>query len=607
MTANNVKHLRTATSFRIVSALAVLVTIANLAPIALGYDFVYWGGRLGRGGVETNVNGGTDFCFSWDQPDNGTLTWFMPSASLPGCDATCFAALKARVQPELDKWALWIRESFAEAPNEASADVLIRFVPGVPGAWAYPKANVGNVLTKVYIEVDTYDQHPTPGWDTDLARNRFAYTILHEWGHAIGVGDLYWTTHGGGASFEGEDFCDHGLPSGPLPDPRTKADNVMETLWVTVLDNDTIHAAEWLWGTSGSDAIVTGDLKTRKAERNMNEAEAHHGLSQTGMTWTYRGTVSSFTTAPKVTLSFSGILAARDVGPGNWTPTIFSDRVEFDHAGLYEGNFKFEIDCNQGPERYGNAIINADTVTTSFTATPAGNGPQLFPFDQVFGADCQENKELDYFPTSSATVTINIPGVGSEDITLTGPTKVVVALGKLGDKDGDGYEEVPTQIVDMELTGRSAFLGRVIVKVRPSNVKPFQPSIGQIVEKTKERSGVLELPPFTSDGCAFSYFDVFFEIYAAGEVYHNQEPKRMEAQITYKPPGEGETYESPTPIELFDEDSNPTGIVIKSVRHTPRPPKVPTISEWGMVAIALLLMTGIAIKFGRRWVVPKAA
>ena len=33
---------------------------------------------------------------------------------------------------------------------------------------------------------------------------------------------------------------------------------------------------------------------------------------------------------------------------------------------------------------------------------------------------------------------------------------------------------------------------------------------------------------------------------------------------------------------------------------SPPPPSVPTISEWGMIVIALLLLTGIIIKFGRR-------
>ncbi len=385
---------------------AVVVLIAFSAPAAIAYNFTHFGGRLGRGGVDTGLAGAHDFLYSWSEPDNGTLTWRLdrappggldPGLTVADCNPACFAALKARIQPELDKWALWIRESFAEVVPPAAPDIIIRFsaAPG-GGAWAFPSANVGNVLTEVTIEQDPADRPGVGGWTGAAALADFSYTILHEAGHALGVGDLYMIDHGGGDTFEGEDFCDHGLPSGPLPDPRTKADNVMQTNpWMT-LDNDAIHAAEWLWGTAGADAIVTGDLQVRTPGRNANEADVHHGLTQTWMTWTYRGTVSSFTAAPKVTVFFSGIFAARNVAlvggaaGAAWVPTIFPDRVEFDAPGPYEGNFHFEIDCNQAPERHGDSEIVTALVTTDFTAVPAGGGPQLFPFDKIFGADCVE-------------------------------------------------------------------------------------------------------------------------------------------------------------------------------------------------------------------------
>ena len=215
--------------------------------------------------------------------------------------------------------------------------------------------------------------------------------------HVLGLGDLYRINHGNNANpatFEGEDFVDHGLPSGPLPDTRTKRDDVMQRRGITVLDNDSIHGAEWLWGNSGSNGIVTGELQKRTGINNANRAANHHGLTQTAKTWTYRGTVAFFSGAPKVTLFFSGIQAARDVGPGNWTPTIFANRVEFDSAGAWEGNFKFELDCDQRPERLGDATV-AGVGATNFTAAPAGGGPQLFPFAQVYGADCEEGGDDD--------------------------------------------------------------------------------------------------------------------------------------------------------------------------------------------------------------------
>ncbi len=432
---------------RPVHALIATALLGAWVPAASGYNFAHFGGRLGRPGVTTGPAGMNDFLYSWDVPDNGTLTWYLERDQLPNgsCDAACFAALKALVQPELNKWSLWLRVSFAEAPDLASADVHIHFINIPSGtADAGPTMNTGTTLDKAEIRIDP-DQFAD--WSTPAAHADFCFTILHEWGHILGLGDLYLIDHGDD-TFEGEDFCDHGLPSGPppaggpgLPDIRTKADNVMQAFGVKTLDNDSIHGAEWLWGCSGSNAIVTGELAFRTGSNNANQAAAHHGLTQTPMTWTYRGSVADFIGPTKVTLYFLGILAARDVGPGAWTPTIYPDRVEFDTAAPYEGNFKFEIDCDQGPERYGDAAV-AGAVTTSFTATPAGGGPQLFPFDQVFGADCGEliyiitctnstaspasSLELNFAPTSGPLtvnpMTVLAPGCPSPVVSTFGST-----------------------------------------------------------------------------------------------------------------------------------------------------------------------------------------
>lgn len=383
------------------------------APV-FSYNFVYFGGRLNREGVDTGQVGNHDFFYSWNKPDNGTITWFLDRNELTNaaCDAACFAALKARVQPELDKWALWIRINFAEAANLNDADVRIRFIVNAfmaGGADAGPDGNTGTTLDHAIVRINPNGLY---GWNTVNGRDDFSFTILHEFGHVLGLGDLY-DYPGTPLDRLGEDFCDHGLPSkGPppgapnapgsagLPDTRTKEDNVMETRGWVVLDNDTIHGAEWLWGCKGSNGIVTGELSTRTgglpttfADLN-NKAVPHHGLTQTLKTWTYRGSQASFLDPPpKVTLFFSGIQAARSVGPGTWNAIIFPDRVEFDANAAYEGNFKFELDCDQGPERYGDARVAAAS-TTEFTATPAGGGRQTFPFDKVFGADCAESVSI---------------------------------------------------------------------------------------------------------------------------------------------------------------------------------------------------------------------
>jgi hypothetical protein len=68
---------------------------------------------------------------------------------------------------------------------------------------------------------------------------------------------------------------------------------------------------------------------------------------------------------------------------------------------------------------------------------------------------------------------------------------------------------------------------------------------------------------------ADSFFDVYFEVEAAGMVMHNETPKHMEETITHKPPASGETYENPDVIPLFDESGNPTGVEVRAAFHTP--------------------------------------
>ncbi|MEE9297361.1 MAG: dockerin type I domain-containing protein, partial [Phycisphaerae bacterium] len=190
--------------------------------------------------------------------------------------------------------------------------------------------------------------------------------------------------------------------------------------------------------------------------------------------------------------------------------------------------------------------------------------------------------EVDFFSESKATVDINTP-LGSETITLIGPTTVHVFLGSLGDKQPNGLEDVSTEIVSMALTGNSTLLGPIIMRVRPVTSKPFQRSTGQIEEKTNDIPGVVELtgyPGFAGIGSALSSFDVFFEIEVldTGLILHNEVPKHQETQITEKPPAEGEVYENPDIIRLFDENNNFWGQV-KNARHTPRPRPVPKECE----------------------------
>jgi hypothetical protein len=181
--------------------------------------------------------------------------------------------------------------------------------------------------------------------------------------------------------------------------------------------------------------------------------------------------------------------------------------------------------------------------------------------------------EVDTFPETMARVTIINPDGQEEVVHLKGPTTVHVffegaAEGDANDNDGDGFDEVKTQIVDMKLSGESRFLGPILVRLNPD-----MPSTGEIREQANNVPGVLDVAPF-GEGQADSFFDVFFEIEApaANAVVRTERPKRMTAVITHKPPDIGDMYQNPDVIPLVFADGKFSGYSIGSASHTPRPP-----------------------------------
>jgi hypothetical protein len=204
--------------------------------------------------------------------------------------------------------------------------------------------------------------------------------------------------------------------------------------------------------------------------------------------------------------------------------------------------------------------------------------------------------EVDHFPHSRATVEILTP-FGPDTVSLSGPTTVEVDLGSLADADMDGREEIQTEIVSMELTGHSSLLGPVTLRLRDPAEHPSQRSLGKMEENNNVQAGRLDLlgdnlplcvehpspPPNCVGTTADSFFDVYFEVEAAGMVLHNQTPKHMVATITHKPPAQGETYENPDPIPLYNE-SEVQVATVTSTFHTPNPAPVGGIAEFPPLA-----------------------
>jgi len=204
--------------------------------------------------------------------------------------------------------------------------------------------------------------------------------------------------------------------------------------------------------------------------------------------------------------------------------------------------------------------------------------------------------EIDHFPDTSAVVDLMLPDGSMHTVSLSGPTTVQVWVGPNGEADdstGNGLDDVDTEMVQLQLTGVSPVLGPVVLRLADPMRHPAFRSVGMIEETANTQAGRLDLPPFAPSGTATSFFDVFFEVEVAGQVYHSHAPKRMRTYITYKPPGPGTAYFDPTVIELFNANEQPTGIKVLRATHVPSPP-APEIDHFpnSLAQITLQLPNG---------------
>lgn len=147
----------------------------------------------------------------------------------------------------------------------------------------------------------------------------------------------------------------------------------------------------------------------------------------------------------------------------------------------------------------------------------------------------------------------------------------------------DGHLDViDTEILSMELAGNNYIL-------RAGADQGLDPSYGAIAE----------LP---DDSLGESFFDVFFEIYIPGfDIYlYNHDSLRIATVIDRVPPF-GVTYIKPTGICL-PLYTDPIGgdSVANLVTAEHNIPDIPTLNEWGMIILALLLLTAGTIAVVRR-------
>jgi hypothetical protein len=163
------------------------------------------------------------------------------------------------------------------------------------------------------------------------------------------------------------------------------------------------------------------------------------------------------------------------------------------------------------------------------------------------------------FVSPSGTVIVVMTGTSTVEVLFEGP-----AEGSADDDNGTGREEVPTEMVALNLSGDSLFLGPVHMQMYA-----VMPAVGEMEETINNTPGVLDVPPFAPSGSIDSFFDVYLEVEFMGMTFHTQSPMRLSSLLDSKPAGAGDVYENVALKELFNENGEPTGWYLGAARYAP--------------------------------------
>jgi len=181
----------------------------------------------------------------------------------------------------------------------------------------------------------------------------------------------------------------------------------------------------------------------------------------------------------------------------------------------------------------------------------------VFGIAGIPNAKCYPPADTYHFDPCTAQAVIEISGIGTAGITITGSIDVQVSDPY---DPGDGRIKIDTQIVSSNFVGTS----------------PFGP-ITITGSSTAISSGAIQQQVAGNDFPADSWFNAFFEIHTTlpypYTTIHNEAPVSLEAVI-YSIPPYGTTYTQSVPdIPLLNVLGNPVGFIrYISFKLTPLPP-----------------------------------
>ncbi|MHC4315935.1 MAG: hypothetical protein ACYSW3_26120 [Planctomycetota bacterium] len=181
--------------------------------------------------------------------------------------------------------------------------------------------------------------------------------------------------------------------------------------------------------------------------------------------------------------------------------------------------------------------------------------------------------ETDVYDTAWASVRIRLTSGGTETINLNGSMTELVYFdgpseGDADDGNGDGLDEVATEIVSLNLTGTSISLGVVELRLYPD-----LPSNGEMTEVVNHTPGVLDVAPFTMGEHVMSRIGLYVVIEILGQDYYGSGPLVLAGKISYKPTRSGEVLVEANKlgVDLLDAAGRPTGYRLWITQLRPSP------------------------------------